>query len=84
MANGFPIRNMRRTPEPHRAKQVPPPEPPPPEAAPRPEPAGLPGGLRISELLHDRDSLLLLWLLWLLYQEQADQKLLLALLYILL
>lgn len=94
MANGFPIRNMRRSTEPRDRRPVPPPaptvSPPPPPPPPPPEPIKpSEGGLRIpflsgEGLTADRDTLLVLGLLWLLYREHADPKLLLALAYILL
>lgn len=95
MAMGFPVRNMgrmqqgqhtqqtvHRAPEPVRRAASPPPAAPEPAAA-SPPPQSLrgllPDGLRL-----DRDTLLLLGLLLLLRREHTDQKLLLALLYILL
>ena len=93
MANGFPVRNMRRStasgrsvPPPPPVHIPPPPPPPPPEPAPKPpENPGLRLPFLSGEgLTLDRDTLLILGLLWLLYQEHADPKLLLALAYILL
>ena len=80
MAQCSPMWWMRRT------GCCPPPEPcpapePPPHENPLPEPvAALTGRLRQT----DPETLLLLALLWLLWQEHADRKLILALAYIIL
>ena len=98
MANGFPVWRMgqmqrRQTDAAQSSRQpapAPPPAPPPPTAPAHEKPPHhgteskqnalpfLPEGLRL-----DRDTLLLLGLAWLLWQEKADKRLLLALLYIL-
>ncbi|MBR5405783.1 MAG: hypothetical protein K6E36_01280 [Oscillospiraceae bacterium] len=91
MAIGFPVRNMGRMQQNrqqtvHRtAEPAAPPVPPP--AASAPSAAPLPQSLRglLPDGLHlDRDTLLILGILLLLYREHTDKKLLLALLYILL
>lgn len=91
MANGFPIRNMRQTVQRGQAPQRPQMPPPAPSPPPAPEPEAAGGNrtllslLRSGDGLHaDKDTLLLLALLWLLWRDRADEKLLLALIYILL
>lgn len=92
MANGFPVRNMGRMQQnaqrtaaaAHRPAE-PEPSPVPPRSAPSaPPPQGILHGLLPDGLHPDRDTLLLLGLILLLRREHPDQKLLLALLYIML
>lgn len=95
MANSVPLRWMRGTPPKHPRRPQPAPLPlpcPQPAAPPPPPPKQNPGSLpQLSQLFGDlsgrlqhmdAETLLLLALLWMLWQEKANPRLLLALAYI--